>query len=147
MRDMQIRVLTVGSLLFGALKFYLLRSPKILLQLFEEETLLFRLMYLIWNTPCTKERFYPPNVAMFLFRQNRRNIEKKWKSQKYLVRDGIKQITLQTVPKYSFFWLRCSMVGFTVMFIFRRLSSNVWCGRRENRCESGQTDFVAVRLK
>ena len=39
------------------------------------------------------------------------------------------------------------MIGFTVMFIFRRLSSNVWCGRRENRCGSGQTDFVAIRLK
>ena len=47
MRDKRVRVLTVGSLLFYALKFYILSSPKILLQLFEEETLLFRSVYLI----------------------------------------------------------------------------------------------------
>ena len=42
MRDQKVRVLTVESLLFGDLKFYILCSPKILLQLFKEETLLFR---------------------------------------------------------------------------------------------------------
>ena len=31
MRDMELRNLTVGSLLFGALKCYVLTSPKILL--------------------------------------------------------------------------------------------------------------------
>ena len=47
MRDQKVRVLSVESLLFGALKFYILCSPKILLQLFKEETLLFRSVYLI----------------------------------------------------------------------------------------------------
>ena len=47
MRDKKVRVLTIGSLLFGALKVYILSSPKIVLQLFEEETLLFRSVYLI----------------------------------------------------------------------------------------------------
>ena len=47
MLDKELRNLTTGSLLFGALKFYILRSSKILLQLFEDEILLFRLVYLI----------------------------------------------------------------------------------------------------
>ena len=49
MRDKELCNLTVGSLLFSALKFYIIRSPTILLELFEEKTLLFRSVYLIWN--------------------------------------------------------------------------------------------------
>ena len=42
MRDKEWRVLTFVPLLSGALKFRILSSPKILLQLFEEQTLFFR---------------------------------------------------------------------------------------------------------
>ena len=47
MRDQKVRVFAVESLLCGALKFYILSSPKISLQLLKEETLLFRSVYLI----------------------------------------------------------------------------------------------------
>ena len=41
---------------------------------------------------------------MLLLRKNRRNMETKIKNlKKYLVRDRIEQITLQTVPKYALF--------------------------------------------
>ena len=42
LRDQEWRVLTSIHLLSGALKFRILSSPKIILQLFEEETLFFR---------------------------------------------------------------------------------------------------------
>ena len=42
LRDQEWRVLTFGPLLSGTLKFRILSSPKILLQLFEEQTLFFR---------------------------------------------------------------------------------------------------------
>ena len=42
MRDKEWRVLTFVSLLFGVLKFRSLSSPKILLELFQEESLFFR---------------------------------------------------------------------------------------------------------
>ena len=42
MRDKEWRFLTIVSLLFGVLKFRGLSSPKILLQLSEEETSFFR---------------------------------------------------------------------------------------------------------
>jgi len=42
LRDKEWRVLSFMPLLSGALKFRILSSPKILLQLFEEETLFFR---------------------------------------------------------------------------------------------------------
>ena len=50
-----------------------------------------------------QEAILPSQCCHVLLRQNRRNMEKNSKFKKYLVRDGIEQLTLQTVPKYAFF--------------------------------------------
>ena len=129
MRDKELRNLTVGSLLFGALKFFIISSPKNFIAVISRWNLALSLDVLDM-----KPRHVPMSdfTLPILLRQNRRNMEKSKNQNKYLVRDGIEQITLQTDPKYAFFWLRCLMIGFTVTFILKRLSSNVWCGLSGN---------------
>ena len=138
-----------GSLLFGVQKSSLQDCPKILLHLFEEDTLLFlsvgklclkaiyQVVIFVWNLP-----------ILCLSKIGGKILKVKLlKIRKILDLLSNRKIVHRNYWLVVFFLLRFWGAQFVTSLIFKRFLSNIWSWACENWSGSLRTDSVAVRVK